>query len=49
MTAVLTGTRADVDCPVRRLDCFLVVFDNDQGVAQVPEAKQVSISRRLSR
>src|SRR5215211_6140216 len=38
--AVLTSTWADVDRPVRRLDRFLVVFHNDQGVAQIPEAQQ---------
>ena len=38
--AVLTSARADVDRPVRRLDRFLVVFHNDQGVAQVPETNQ---------
>ena len=38
--AVLTSTWADVNRPVRRLDCFLVMFHNDQGVAQIPETNQ---------
>ena len=38
--AVFTSTRPDVDRPVRRLDRFLVVFDNDQGVTQIPETNQ---------
>ncbi len=38
MSAVFTGARADVDDPVGRADGVLVVFDDDQRVAEVAEA-----------
>jgi hypothetical protein len=38
--AVLPGTGADVDDVVGDPDGLLVVFDDDQGVAQVAEADQ---------
>ena len=33
--SVDSGTRADVDQPIRSLDCVLIVFDHDQCVSQV--------------
>src|SRR5699024_2099336 len=35
--AVFAGQRPDVDDPVRGADGVLVVFDHDEGVAEVPK------------
>ena len=40
LTAVLAGTRADVDDPVGRGDGVLVVLDDDEGVAEVAQPGQ---------
>src|SRR5215213_9680103 len=40
LTAVLAGSRADVDRPVGDPDGVLVVLDDDEGVAEVAEAEQ---------
>src|SRR3954453_22111575 len=37
---VLTRARPDVNRPIRCLDRFLVVLDNDQGVSQIPKPQQ---------
>src|SRR5262249_46340523 len=37
ITAFRTRARSQVDHIIRAPDCFLVVFDNDHGVAKIPE------------
>ena len=39
-TAMLTGSGPDVDGPICRLDRFLVVLDNNQGIAQITQPEQ---------
>lgn len=40
LAAVLAGTGADVDHPIRPLDGFLIVFDDNQRVAEVAQMVQ---------
>ena len=40
LAAVLAGTESDVDHPIRPLDGFLVVFDDNQRVAEVAQMVQ---------
>jgi hypothetical protein len=38
LSAMLTGPRTDIYHPIRRSDGFLIVFDHDQRVAQIPQS-----------